>query len=337
MLSEIAAHCDPSSRGEPGVKNIAHRSNHHGDANMQSRTAKFVSAVCASFLAGMPLTTVSHSATPAADDCLSSPKGPAPEGSHWYYHIDRASKRHCWYLGDQREKLSRAKPQNMAPIADPASPQKEATAQRPVADAHAELPLPQAGAEQETSISPWQQIPPTSANAASIENGQAANAPDTKTQRSVIASRWPDPSGVNSSISPPPATASSAEAVQLSAEQAPLPAAASSTAADLSSEKQSGSVQMLLLVMMGALVLAGVMGSAIFRFGSLRQAARRQTRRDRRAIWDSVDTDRPWPPAYPKAEASTRRVDIPRELRQADDPNGRIAEIVTRLSKGAAA
>jgi hypothetical protein len=304
---------------------------------MQNRTAKFVSAIFASLLAGIPLTTVSHGAVPAADDCLSKPKGQAPEGSHWYYHIDRASKRHCWYLGDQREKLSRAKLQNSAPIADPASPQKETTTQRPVADAHAELPLPQTRVEQETNVSIWQRTPTTTTDAASAESGQAANAPDAKTQLSVIASRWPDPSGVSSSVSPPPATGNSSETTQLNTEQAPLPAVTTSATEDLSSEKQSGSVQMLLLVMMGALVLAGVMGSAIFRFGSIRRAGRRQTRGDRRAIWDSVDTDRPSPPAYPRAKASMRRVDIPRELRHADDPNGRIAEMLRGLSKDAAA
>jgi len=66
---------------------------------------KFVSAIFASLVAGMPLTTVSHSAVPAADDCLSNRRARRLKASHWYYHIDRASKRHCWYLGDQREKL----------------------------------------------------------------------------------------------------------------------------------------------------------------------------------------------------------------------------------------
>jgi hypothetical protein len=94
---------------------------------------------------------------------------------------------------------------------------------------------------------------------------------------------------------------------------------------------------MLLLVMICALVLAGVMGSAIFRFGKIRQAGRRQTRSDRRAIWDSVDIDRPSPPAHPRAEASMRKVDIPRELRHANDPDDRIAEMLTRLSRGEAA
>jgi hypothetical protein len=34
----------------------------------------------------------------AADDCLTAPnRAPAP-GGHWYYHLDRASDRKCWYL-----------------------------------------------------------------------------------------------------------------------------------------------------------------------------------------------------------------------------------------------
>jgi hypothetical protein len=33
-----------------------------------------------------------------ADDCLTAPNSPAPEGSHWYYQTDRATQRKCWYL-----------------------------------------------------------------------------------------------------------------------------------------------------------------------------------------------------------------------------------------------
>src|SRR5258706_12673067 len=188
---------------------------------MQTRTPKFVSAISTGLFGSMPLTTISQGGVPAADDCLSKPKGLAPEGSHWYYRINRARKRHCWYLGDQREKFSRAKPQDSAPIADSASPQKETATQRPVTDAYAELPLPQTRVEQQPNASAWQRIPATTANAASVENGQAANAPDAKTQLSVIASRWPDPSGASSSISPAPATDNSGEAVQLNTQQAP--------------------------------------------------------------------------------------------------------------------
>jgi hypothetical protein len=36
--------------------------------------------------------------TARADDCLTEPNSPAPEGSHWYYHIDRATQRKCWHV-----------------------------------------------------------------------------------------------------------------------------------------------------------------------------------------------------------------------------------------------
>ena len=33
-----------------------------------------------------------------ADDCLTSPRSPAPQGTHWYYHMDRTNQRKCWYV-----------------------------------------------------------------------------------------------------------------------------------------------------------------------------------------------------------------------------------------------
>ncbi len=86
---------------------------------MSSRTAKFVSAVFASLLAGIPLTTVSHSAVTPAETCLSGPKGAPPKGGHWYYRIDRATKRHCWYVGDAKEKPSRVASQNPSASQEP--------------------------------------------------------------------------------------------------------------------------------------------------------------------------------------------------------------------------
>jgi hypothetical protein len=34
----------------------------------------------------------------AADECLSAPSGATPKGQHWYYRLDRANQRKCWYL-----------------------------------------------------------------------------------------------------------------------------------------------------------------------------------------------------------------------------------------------
>ena len=33
-----------------------------------------------------------------ADDCLAAPNSPTRPGSHWYYRLDRASQRKCWYV-----------------------------------------------------------------------------------------------------------------------------------------------------------------------------------------------------------------------------------------------
>jgi hypothetical protein len=104
---------------------------------MSNRAAKFVSAIFASLLAGAPLTTVSYS---AADDCLSGPKDETPEGSHWYYRIDRATKRHCWYLREQIGKPLQITAPISPPSVKPVSPKAEATPQRSIANARAELP-----------------------------------------------------------------------------------------------------------------------------------------------------------------------------------------------------
>ena len=71
---------------------------------MGNRTAKFISALVGSIIAGAPLAAVSQNAPEAtstanaASDCLASPKGVAPQGQHWYYRLERGSKRQCWYL-----------------------------------------------------------------------------------------------------------------------------------------------------------------------------------------------------------------------------------------------
>jgi len=62
--------------------------------------------------------------TARADECLSQPSSSAPEGSHWYYHTDRATQRKCWYLRapDQpaqhptAETTSSATPANSTPL-----------------------------------------------------------------------------------------------------------------------------------------------------------------------------------------------------------------------------
>jgi hypothetical protein len=253
--------------------------------HMPSRTAKFVSAAFAGVLAGVPLTTASNSAAPATDNCLSGPKDQAPQGSHWYYRIEHATQRHCWYLRDEREKLSQA--------VSPNSPKAEPAIQHPIADAHAELPLPQARIEQATGAVPAQSPPP---KAAGVENNQLAASPDANTQPSAVASRWPEP-GLAASHSDPAVQSNPRAARQ------PVVAAVTLAAADSSPGRQSGSAHMLLIAVLGALSIAGLIGSAIIRFGGTRPVGQR---------------------------------DIYGDPREADDPNRRIAEMLARLSRTAA-
>jgi hypothetical protein len=293
---------------------------------MPGRTAKFVSAIFASALAGIPLATISHGATPApaADDCLSGPKDQAPHGSHWYYRIDHATKRHCWYLKD--EKLSQNAAANSAPSAKPDSPNAEAATQHSIADAHAELPAqapeqPKRG----DGLAPAIAADPTIAT------------PAAQTQGSVVASRWPEQSGASPAAAPASTAGNSGDVAppDQDATPSPTPAAATLAAADSSPEKQSGSIQMLLLGILSALALAGLIGSAVFRFGNLRWTGRREIRIDREAIWEQANIVRRSPPVDLDSGARIRRDDIPWELRTADDPNGRVEEMLARLARSA--
>src|SRR5882672_5442949 len=57
-------------------------------------------AVSLSVFAFSPL----NSAANAAETCLAAPKGAAPQGSHWYYRVERGSQRKCWRLVQKDQK-----------------------------------------------------------------------------------------------------------------------------------------------------------------------------------------------------------------------------------------
>jgi hypothetical protein len=313
---------------------------------MSNRTAKFVAAIFASILAGANFAAVAENATKPADSCLSGPKGAPSAGSHWYYHIDRATKRHCWYLGEGKDKTAAAAPQDAAASpAEPAAaaapptnlvpPQANASVRKSIADAHAELPSPQARPDQGAGVT----VQPGNSGAAAtaaIQYSQPAVAPDATAQPSIITSRWPDSAGVSSSNDPQMAAADPSASPPANAKTAPQPAPAASpvalAAADAPLQRQSGSTQMLLMVMAAALALAGVTASLVFRFG---RAAGAQTgfRDDRRAIWDSVDTDRSSQSMFPNENVPRWRDQIARDPRPPDDPERRLKEMLARLAR----
>ena len=311
---------------------------------MSRRTTKFVSAVFASIVAGASFTTVSHSASETADSCLSGPKGPPPEGGHWYYHIDRVTKRRCWYVGDEKQKVSRSATETSKPAANSVSPPNNASAQSSIANARAELPLPQTRIEPETSVFAAPRTAAKVVDATSPENDQSANADDATARGSVFGSRWPELAGVSSPARPAPSTANSQVTVPPNSEAAPPPAptTVALAAADVSSAKPSGSILQVLIAIAGALSLATLIASAIYRFGGERRAARRTIRVDRRVNWDSARTTRPSLADDARGIESMRQIgllpggSLPRDPRAEGDPNERISQMLARLARSAA-
>jgi hypothetical protein len=298
---------------------------------MSNRTAKFVSAIFASVLAGACLATLSPGAA-RADDCLSAPKDETPEGSHWYYRIEHGTKRHCWYLRQEGEQQTPAAAPNPSLSATPMPPKTEGATPRSLADAHAELPPRTSIAPEKNSAAPFAAMP-----AASESNGvpPAALAP-----QSVFASRWPETSSVGAAAGPQPVTTELAANLPSNAAAAPAPVAAAAmplAAAD-TSQGRPPSLPMLLGVMTGALALAGITAAVVFKLGGARRPSRRRVRPDQ--IWERSDDDGIGRSNHPAPDVVPRRAGFPRDLDQPadadlNDASERIAEFISQLSRRA--
>ena len=113
-------------------------------------------------------------------------------------------------------------------------------------------------------------------------------------------------------------------------------------AADAVGEKQSGSTQMLIIAIVGALSVAGLAASAVG-YGGRRKLRlddielEADNRGDRRAIWETTLADRPLPSPFAASAAIRPNIGIPRELREAENPDDKVAEMLARLAKSARA
>lgn len=287
---------------------------------MGNRAAKFVSTLVAGIIAGAPLPAVSQNApTPtnapaatstanAAADCLASPKGVAPQGQHWYYRLDRATKRQCWYLRAAGDKNSpkatqTAQAENDTPAAETSPPQQ----QNPVQDARAEYMGPRGGAAAKA--------PSAVAQAAAAPTPQPAadQATESLTQQPASpqsSSPWPDVPAASAQPAPAAVTAAAQPAAKPSKSPSPVALAA---AESIPTDRPGGSIQMLLLVIGGALTLAGILASLIYRFAGARvrvQAA------DRQGYWDDWETHQedasraPWRDMEPSDRPPPRPIDF---------------------------
>jgi hypothetical protein len=290
--------------------------------HMTNRMGNFGTAILIGALAGVTLVVATNGAARATEACLSGPKGVAPKGSHWYYRVDHATKRNCWYVRAEGEKpvASQTSPVSQTP------PQAETPPLQPsVANARAEAGPADLG---QSNAGAAERAPPAAAN-----NDQASDAPAADNGQSTVVSRWldrADADTITGSTPKPDDSGASANPPAPSAAVAPL------GAADARSASPSGSVPTLLLVIVGALAAAALFAGIIFRFGNARRNDRQDFGRDRRAPWDSIDAGAAIRSPPLATETPPPQSSPARERHEAVIPD-EIVQLLSRLSKEAAA
>ena len=284
-------------------------------------TVKFLSAVSAGIVTSAAIAMIPLSTVGAAEECLTTPKDETPPGQHWYYRIERGTKRHCWYLREEGESSSHAATSRPARRAAPeVAPDRETKLARSAVDAHAELPSPQTLVEADLKLPPT--TPATSVDPRGAEQKLSNNA-SPETAQSPVASRWPEPTGVFSSATERPISPSFVVA-SAAAPDANLDASADTdltpkvppvapTKVEASAMGTPASLQMLLLGTFGTIAVSWVTGSYLM--------ARMRRRAQRYAILNSPE----WPmeePIHhtgvpprlePMIVSSTRRLDLGRD------------------------
>ncbi len=160
-----------------------------------------------------------------ADDCLAGPNAPSPPGMHWYYHVDRATQRQCWYLGAEGARVRVHTQQASAaarPAAAPAKTSKQAPPMPPLQATTSAETAPDAGALPSAALafaaSPSKQAdnadkpPPRAAAPARPAPARVANAAnvaaapaDAATSEPSLGQEQPTPAQEASQEQPAPA------------------------------------------------------------------------------------------------------------------------------------
>jgi len=281
---------------------------------MTNRVAKFL-VTAASVVACASIAPVVASAAGAADECLAKPKDGTPSGQHWYYRIDRSSKRQCWYLRDKDD----ASPQAAAtvPTAKNAALDRknESVLTSSTADAFAALSSPRARLDGRTQIPAVTQTP--SPDAVDEQDSLRNNSTG---EQSPVASRWPDPTGVLSPTIERPAASSLAVASATSEPTAEAAIGDAGGAPTVDTPSPAISLQMLLMAAFAALAVSGLTGGAIY--------VARGRRRPQPA--GAISPGAGWSPP----DDHYRLYAPPRQARPATSPRGADAHSVDRLTSG---
>jgi hypothetical protein len=311
-----------------------------------------------------------------ADECLSAPKATTPAGAHWYYRIEKGTKRKCWYLGDAGGKTKKAA---VTPPATPDAgeedvpPQTEVTPlpkqevakpiRKSIANARAELTT---GMDDDPSLAEttWPPMPGPSANAEVRNNNQAAAmqpAPEVNRQGWNVATRWPEPTAATTASdqhaampqqpAQPTQTLTAERLATAAATPTPAPAPAMTTGAATPQPQPSTSaveaegmtVRIVLSILVGVLALAAILGPLLFKYFRPKPREDERTYGQRRQIWDlnvshaTIPQDNP-PLVLPLGHGQDLHAHALSEPRVLDnDTADEIEQLLARVSKRSAA
>jgi hypothetical protein len=283
---------------------------------MSKKSAKLAAAIAFGMAATFTLTAIPRT-THAADECLTEPKGATSPGKHWFYHVERGTGRKCWYQRGQDDGTSASSQDQSAdasddvsskdqvqadqahePIVRPPAQRNETPATRSIVDARAEWRTKTRAGDNSAAAPAMAGAAPATSAPAPISAPVAAASPAAPS-----ASVFPDPSTVLGT-KPTADAPSSDEDTQPDTTASTTPESPVSTAPVVQSapavERQSAdphraSIPMLLLVAFGALGLAGLTGSTVYRLASVSRSMRRQDRWQRNVQLKPAPARRPRP------------------------------------------
>lgn len=266
----------------------------------------------------------------AAGECLSGPKGDTPQGKHWYYRVERPSKRHCWYLGDEGRRTSResvaAESSEETPPEESVPKQYNEPLQPAVANARAEM-------TKDVSV-PFTTMPPIGQPQIAAPQPRENTSPQTNERASQpnswsLAERWVDPqtsmriARADTNAPPAPAPSAVASPARPTAIHQTVPQQTTAPAPAVpASEDAPDMMRMALGILTAAIALAAIIGRLI-----VSHLKPRPRPAQRRAIWQTAN-DADAQPAYAqtrvrdpslRARAEQDVEDLLRALRYPED------------------
>jgi len=257
---------------------------------MADRATKFVSAFFAGAMLGLPMPTFAQNAqgtfdtTATASECLITPNRDQPRGQRWSYRVEPATGRRCWYLKDRADAASqpalpRAASQSrstpMAPptvATTPARPASRAAQSAMPTNARAELP----GRNRSDGVTVKTPIFVTTGTAGA-SRGTLLESETSDAMLAAPPAPQPTDAAADATTGMPSGSGNPSDG--------PVPPVVPDAPS-----KPSASIQILFVVILGALAVAGVMGSVIHRMA--RSWRRRHARLRRHSIWRTSDGSR---------------------------------------------